>query len=44
MESEAGACQRSPKTDIDRARGWSEGYEKLIPGKENYLSKESRLE
>lgn len=44
MKSKTGAFQRTPKTDTDRARGWRERYEKLIPGKENYLSKESELE
>lgn len=44
MKSEAGAFQRTPKTNTHRARGWREGYKKLIPRKENYLSKERHLE
>lgn len=36
MKSEVGALQRTPKTNTYRARGRKEGYEKLIPSKENF--------
>lgn len=41
MKSEPGVFQRTSKTDTDRTRN---GYENLIPRKENYLSKERHLE